>query len=51
MASSAKGIGSFMTNNIVSVLRHLSETNGTYTQVIALATEHGAQLSATTLGK
>ena len=51
MASSANGIGSFMTNNIVSVLRHLPETNGTYAQVIALATEHGAQLSATTLGK
>ena len=51
MASSANGIGSFMTDNIVSVLRHLPETNGTYAQVIALATEHGPQLSATTLGK
>ena len=51
MASSANGIGSFMTDNIVSVLRHLPKTNGTYAQVIALANEHGAQLSATTLGK
>ena len=52
MASSANGIGSsFTTDNVVSILRALPETNGTYAQVIALATEHGAQLSAATLGK
>ena len=51
MPSITKGVGSFTTDNIVSILRALPETNGTYAQVIARAAEHGAQLSATTLGK
>ena len=51
MPSITKGVGSFTADNIVSILRALPETNGTYAQVIARAAEHGAQLSATTLGK
>ena len=51
MASLINGIGSFTTDNIVSILRALPETNGTYAQVIARAAEHGALLSPTTLGK
>ena len=39
MASSANGIGSFMTDNIVSVLRHLPETNGTYAHIEAGRTQ------------
>ena len=51
MSSFTKGIGSFTADHIVAVLRALPDTDGTYAQVIARATEHGAQLSATTLGK
>ena len=51
MPSITKGVGSFTADNIVSILRALPETNGTYAQVIARAAEHGAQLSATTIGK
>ena len=51
MPSFTKGIGSFTADHIVAVLRALPDTNGTYTQVIALATENGARLSANTLGK
>ena len=51
MPNSTKGIGSFTADHIVAVLRALPDTDGTYAQVIARATEHGAQLSATTLGK
>ena len=50
MSSFINGIGAFTTDNILAILRALPETNGTYTQVIALATEKGAQLSANTLG-
>lgn len=51
MPSFTKGIGSFTADHIVAVLRALPDTGGTYAQVIPRATEHGAQLSATTLGK
>ena len=51
MASFIKGIGSFTTDNIVAILRALPETDGTYIQVVALATEKGAQLSTNTIGK
>ena len=51
MASVINGIGAFTTENIVSILRALPDTNGTYAQVIAFATENGAQLSANTIGK
>ena len=51
MPSIKKGVGSFTADHIVAVLRALPDTDGTYAQVIARATEHGAQLSATTLGK
>ena len=51
MPSFIKGITSFTTDNIVAVLRALPETDGTYAHVVAHATEHGAQLSANTLGK
>ena len=51
MPSFIKGIGSFTTDNIVAILRALPETDGTYVQVVALATENGAQLSANTIGK
>ena len=51
MPSITKGVGSFTADNIASILRALPETNGTYAQVIARAAEHGAQLSATTIGK
>ena len=46
-----KGVGSFTADHIVAVLRALPDTDGTYAQVIAHVTEHGAVLSATTLGK
>ena len=51
MPSLTKGVGSFTADHIVAVLRALPETDGTYVQVVARATENGAQLSATTLGK
>ena len=51
MASFINGIGSFTTDNLVAILRALPDTNGTYAQVIARATENGALLSRTTLGK
>ena len=51
MPSIKKGVTSFTADHIVAVLRALPETDGTYAQVIARATEHDAQLSATTLGK
>ena len=51
MLSIKKGVGSFTADHIVAVLRALPDTDGTYAQVIARATEHGAQLSATTLGQ
>ena len=51
MLSIKKGVGSFTADHIVAVLRALPDTDGTYAQVIARATEHGAQLFATTLGK
>ena len=51
MPSFIKGIGSFTTDNIVAILRALPETDGTYVQVVALATENGAQLSSNTIGK
>ena len=51
MPSIKKGVGSFTADHIVAILRALPDTDGTYAQVIARATEHGAQLSATTLGK
>ena len=41
----------FTADNIVAILRALPETDGTYIQVVALATENGAQLSTNTLGK
>ena len=49
MASNAKGIGHFTTDNIVAVLRALPETDGTYAQVIEQAREQGASVSKTTL--
>ena len=51
MASFINGIGAFTTDNIIAILRALPETDGTYIQVVALATENGAQLSTNTLGK
>ena len=51
MPSIKNAVGSFTADQIVAVLRALPETDGTYAQVIACATEHGAQLSVTTLGK
>ena len=46
MSSFISGIGSFTTDTIFAVLRALPETDGTYVQVIARATENGAQLSS-----
>ena len=51
MPSFIKGIGSFTTDNLVAILRALPETDGTYVQVVALATDNGAQLFANTIGK
>ena len=51
MPSFIKGIGSFTTDNLVAILRALPETDGTYVQVVALATYNGAQLFANTIGK
>ena len=51
MPSYISGVGSFTTDNIVAVLRALPDTDGTYVQVAARATEHGAQVAANTLGK
>ena len=45
MPSIKKGVGSFTADHIVAVLRALPDTDGTYAQVIARATEHGAQLA------
>ena len=51
MPSITHGVGSFTADTIVSILRALPETDGTYAEIISRATEHGAQLSATTLSK
>ena len=51
MSSFINGIGAFTTDNIFAILRALPETNGTYAQVIPLATENGAQLFTNTLGQ
>ena len=45
MSSFISGIGSFTTDTIFAVLRALPETDGTYVQVIARATEPSFRLT------
>ena len=51
MPNNTNGIGHFTAENIVAVLRALSDTDGTYGVVAKQATEYGSYVTRRTIGR
>ena len=51
MVSNTQGVGYFTAENIVTALRALPETSGTYAEIVKRARDYDAEVSKDMLGK